>query len=122
MKILLVLRPRRQNAYACGLALSFAPLRARLNRRKCERAGRLLPCVPTPLKSASGAPDSLSPPPNGTSVSNATDHGEVDRTESISAITSCACYCSCSSRERDSVGARVGRIRIKRYRNSRFPL
>eukprot|EP00965_Chrysotila_dentata_P084999 2805767-Pleurochrysis_carterae.AAC.1 len=37
MKILLVARPRRQTALACGLALSFMPLQTRVNRREWER-------------------------------------------------------------------------------------
>eukprot|EP00965_Chrysotila_dentata_P060252 1997523-Pleurochrysis_carterae.AAC.1 len=37
MKIPLVAQPRRQNASARGLALSFPPLQARLNRREKDR-------------------------------------------------------------------------------------
>eukprot|EP00965_Chrysotila_dentata_P082621 2726771-Pleurochrysis_carterae.AAC.3 len=38
MKIPLVARPRRQNASARGLALSFPPLKARLQRKFPESA------------------------------------------------------------------------------------
>eukprot|EP00965_Chrysotila_dentata_P056986 1890762-Pleurochrysis_carterae.AAC.1 len=54
---------------------------------------RLLPCVPTSLGSASGTPDPLPLPPNGASLSNATD-GEAAKTASISASTPCACFSS----------------------------
>eukprot|EP00965_Chrysotila_dentata_P139128 4600645-Pleurochrysis_carterae.AAC.3 len=52
MKIALVVRARRQNAFTWGSALSFAPLQAQLNRKSVRERTRtrLLSCVPTSQK------------------------------------------------------------------------
>eukprot|EP00965_Chrysotila_dentata_P136194 4502738-Pleurochrysis_carterae.AAC.1 len=57
---------------------------------------RLLPCAPTPLENVSGGSDPLPSPPNGASLSNATN-GEAARPASIYSSTLRVCFRSSRS-------------------------